>query len=220
MKRGPSLLGRGVRRCGDCRGVNSTASSYRRSTAKYHNPCCSRCRCCRRSSGEYTSPHRGTSHQYPRSCRGRGSTRSCSRIEARSRSALFRRPSRRCGDGPERERGDSGDDDEALWLCVFLRREECRLLGGHRVVKRHFSCAEVRREQVETAARAASATERPLRRRPRLAGGVPLRRGLIAAARARRGPRSAACTGIRGRCEKNKRGDAPACRVVGVLAVM
>ena len=42
---------------------------------------------------------------------------------------------------------------------------------------------------------AASATERPLRRRPRSASAVALRRGLIAAARARRGPRSAACTG-------------------------
>ena len=49
------------------------------------------------------------------------------------------------GDGPERERGDSGDGDEALDLVVFLRREERRLLGGHRVVKRHSSCAEVSR---------------------------------------------------------------------------
>ena len=192
-----------------CRGVNSTASSYHRSTAKYHNPCCSRCRCCRRSSGEYTSPHRGTSHQYPRTCRGRGSTRSCSRIEARSRSALFRRPGNTSRNLSERP--------------IALRRRGGRKgtpLRAHGAIVVPVDVTAAREDEVETAARAASATERPLRRRPRLAGAVTLRRGLIAAARARRGPRSAACTGIRGRCEKNKRGDAPAFRVVGVLAVM
>ena len=184
MKRGPTLLGRGVRRCGDCRGVNSTASSYHRSTAKYHNPCCSRCRCCRRSSGEYTSPHRGTSHQYPRSCRGRGSTRSCSRIEARSRSALFRRPGNTSRNLSERP--------------IALRRRGGRKgtpLRAHGAIVVPVDVTAAREDEVETAARAASATERPLRRRPRLAGAVTLRRGLIAAARARRGPRSAACTG-------------------------